>query len=237
MSTRRLSLAVVAVLILTGLVAESLAPASASRSGSERASRSAPGWRALCGDLFWLRTYRAWERREPEALRRGLRLTLQQAPGTLYFWIEGARMLAYDLPKWSPEADAETLALEGLALLEEAREHHPSEAALHMEAGFILVRVAADNRAAAEAFERAARLPGAPPYAGRLAGLLYAQAGDLAVAVELYQELLRTSEPDDPRARRELINVRLAQWERELAAHDSKADGALPQEPREPEGD
>ena len=72
---------------------------------------------------------------------------------------------------------------------------NPRSAILAFEMGFLYyVRPGGrDLAGAAEYFERSARLPGAPAPARRFAAFTRQHSGDLAVALLLWQEVLRSS--------------------------------------------
>jgi len=83
---------------------------------------------------------------------------------------------------------AERLMLKGIAA-------NPRNATLAFEMGFLyFVRPGGrDLRRAAEYFERSARLPDPPPMALRFAAYTHQHAGDFAVAMLLWEDVLRTS--------------------------------------------
>lgn len=85
-------------------------------------------------------------------------------------------------------AGAERLMLKGIAA-------NPRSGRLAFELGFLhFVRPGGRNLdQAAEWFERASRLPGGPPQAARFAAHARQHAGDLAVALLLWDEVRRTS--------------------------------------------
>jgi len=85
-------------------------------------------------------------------------------------------------------AAAQRLMLKGI-------EANPRSARLAFELGFLhFVRPGGrDLEQAAQWFERAARLPGGPPQAGRFAAFARQHAGDLAIALLLWDDVRRTS--------------------------------------------
>lgn len=84
---------------------------------------------------------------------------------------------------------AERLMLKGL-------EANPRSGRLAFELGFLYyVRPGGrDLPLAAEYFERAARLPGGPPNAGRFAAFARQHSGNLAVALQLWVQVLETTD-------------------------------------------
>jgi len=138
----------------------------------------AGSFRTVAADWLWLQTNLAWEARDPTRVRRLIDLTLRADPGSRYFRLNSARMLAYDLPAWQREAEPGVpvavrarrrvaAAEEALRLLEFGL-RSPGDAALHVEMGSICLYALGDRARAAECFRQAAALPDAPDYAGRI---------------------------------------------------------------------
>jgi len=136
--------------------------------------------RMLAADWFWLKTNLAWERHDAAETRRLIALTVAAEPASHYFWLNGARMLAFDLPAWADAADpgapaavrrqryAEA-ASEALALLERGSTRHGACAAFEVEMANICLYGIGDAVRAAEFYERAAGHSDAPEYAARIA--------------------------------------------------------------------
>ena len=99
-----LLLAVVALLrplearIATGPVR--LAPQLGVLSGSGSVLAVLGGLRSAVAGVCWLRANLAWERRDAAATTALLHLTVAADERPLHFWLNGARMLAYDLAEW-----------------------------------------------------------------------------------------------------------------------------------------
>jgi hypothetical protein len=153
----------------------------------EREMKTARAWggpavggiRAVAADWLWLQTDLAWEQRDPVRTRYLLGLTLAAEPESVYFWSNGARMLAYDLPSWDTgvagagargvQAHRRKLAAwEALRLLQRGLRCHPGSAALQVEMGNICLYALGDREQAAEHYRLAAALPDAPSYADRI---------------------------------------------------------------------
>ena len=60
----------------------------------------AGGYRTMAADCFWLQTNLAWENGDAVQVRRLIDYTVATDPQTPYFWLNGARILAYDFPAW-----------------------------------------------------------------------------------------------------------------------------------------
>jgi tetratricopeptide (TPR) repeat protein len=164
------------------------------------------GFRALAADMVWLRANVSWERREVEATEAWLRLgtTLDSRP--LFFWLQGARMLAWDMPGWRIEAEGGAAvvpgarqgaivaeqAARGLAYLEQARRFHPDRAAVDVEVGNLQLQRRGDLAAAAAAYRAAAQRPDAPYYAARLHAEMLRRLGRDAEALAWLRETYAT---------------------------------------------
>ena len=61
------------------------------------------GARALLADLVWIRCYSAWVDNDVDRCYALIHLAVGIDPRPLFFWINGGRMLAYDLPVWRVE--------------------------------------------------------------------------------------------------------------------------------------
>lgn len=170
------------------------------------------GFRSAVADILWLRMAGAWEAHDAPATERWLELVTAIDPAPLYFWINGARIIAYDLPEW-PQQEAggrgpatatlrshriRAAGLRARQWLEEARQFHPASAALWIEQANLELNRLGDLRAAAASYRRAWEQPQAPYYAARLHGELLRRLGEPAAAlawlVRLHPHLPATDE-------------------------------------------
>lgn len=189
------------------------------------------GFRSLVADFLWLRVNVLWEGRQLASTLGGLRLVTAVDPRPLAFWLNGARMMAYDMPSWRIAAlggrgavptgmqtriEAEQARL-ALAWLGEALEFHPASPAIFIEQANISLNRQHDLEAAAANYRRAAEQPGAPYYAARLHAELLRRLGRkteaLAWLVQLHPRLPR----DDEAAAASLVLARIRELEVELA--------------------
>lgn len=188
------------------------------------------GARRVVADFAWLSAYVKWEQQNAAGTEAMLALTTKLDPAPLYFWINGARMIAYDFPQWSHE-DSGAAPTDGTAIqarqnycarralnfLDRAIAQHPQSALLWIERANIQYARLRDFDGAAESFRAAAVLPGAPYYAGRLHAEMLRRAGRKAEALawlrELYPKLPHGSEA----AAADLVRERIRVLEAELA--------------------
>ncbi len=183
------------------------------------------GMRAAVAGGFWLRTNLAWERRDSPATTSLLHLTVAADERPLYFWLNGARMLAYDLPEWrsagAPQALRQRVAGEqarfALDFLEQGLRAHAGAAELYIEMANIRLRALGDREGAARLFRQAAEQPGAPYYAARIHAELLRELGRTAEALAWLKQVLPGLPADDPAARREVVLERIKGLEQETA--------------------
>ncbi len=188
------------------------------------------GFRALVADAAWVRMYALWERRDLPGVETLLRLVTAVDPRPVYFWLNGARIVAYDFPVWRIAAaggyDAvpadvqqrlvrEHAAL-GLRYLAAAMEHHPRSPDLWIERANIELNKLGDLDAAAASYRRAWECPHGPVYAARLHAEVLRRAGRPKEALEFLRGLHPQLPPADDGARAEHVLGRIRDLEREL---------------------
>jgi hypothetical protein len=196
------------------------------------------GFRGLAADFVWLRVQLAWERGDEADVRRWSELATTIDPTAPGFWLNGARMLAYDfadarareagLSAGEAESgrrhiDAEQ-AGKALRYLQTGARHLPEEPLLWIEMGNIHLNRRHAPDAATACYERAVALPGAPAYAERiLAGLQWqSNRRDEAVAtLRRHLAHLRKAGPGavDPLLV-EAVAARLSAWEHLVQTKD-----------------
>lgn len=184
------------------------------------------GFRALVADATWIRMYALWEQRDLPGTETLLKLVVAIDPRPVYFWLNGARITAYDLPVWRIEAaggyDAvppETQARldreqarRAVQHLETAMRFHPASADLWIERANIELNRLRDVPAAAESYRRAWEQPRAPYYAARMHAELLRRTGRpreaLAWLVRLYPAL-----PAGEEGGRDIVLARIRELE------------------------
>jgi len=140
-------------------------------SAPQAVARGLPsGLRRVAAGWFWVGARRAWEREDARELRRALAWTLALRPEQLGYWIEGARMLAFDVPQWSGgDALQRRRALEeALRFLADAETVHPMAGVIPLEIGWLRGWELGDLEGAERALARAARLGPSARQAERL---------------------------------------------------------------------
>jgi len=188
------------------------------------------GFRALVADFAWIRMYTIWERRDLPGTEMLLRLVTTIDPRPVYFWLNSARITAYDFPFWRvlaaggfqsvPEDVQQRVSHEqarsALRGLETAMRFHPGSVELWVERANIELNRLGDLNAAAESYRRAWELPGAPYYVARLRAEVLRRAGRRAEALEWLTRLHPTLPPADEGAAADVVLGRIRDVEREL---------------------
>lgn len=183
------------------------------------------GFRGMAANLAWLRLQGAWERSDPAAVETWIRVATRLDPRPPFFWIQGARMIAYDVPAWRIRTESRTAGGDlpqvvvrttqreqgerALALLDQARRVHPDDPFVAAEIALVHLHRMGDLAEAARWYRRAAELPGAPGYAGRLHGELLRQLGRPDAALAWYEALLPTLDPADPWSGYDVVAARI----------------------------
>ncbi len=186
------------------------------------------GFRAIVADFTWVRLHVIWEQRDLPATNALLRLVTAIDPRPIYFWVNGARIMAFDMTAWRIEAaggyevlppvQQERIGAEQARLairrLEEARAFHPTSAALWIERANIELNRLHDTAAAAESYRRAWAQPGAPTYAARLHAELLRRLGRKPEALAWLVKLHPQLPPDEEGT--EVVLGRIRDLEQEL---------------------
>ena len=163
-------------------------------SAPRAAARVVPsGLRRLAAAWFWVRARRAWERQSAWELRHALAWTVALRPEQRAYWIDGARMLACDVPQWTGGAWPERRRAieEALRFLSEAESVHPMACAIPLEIGWLRGWELGDLTGAERALERASRLAPFPLQAARLRVRVLERLGRVDDARAAWQDALR----------------------------------------------
>jgi len=180
------------------------------------------GFRGAAADLAWLQMAAAWERRDAAATEAWLDVVTTIDPEPLYFWINGARILAYDVPAWlacnAPDRvrRVRSNAEKALRRLDDAVAIHAGAPLIWIERGNLQLNCLGDLRGAAASYRRAAELPGAPYYAARLHAVVLSRMGENRAAWEWLVHVHRGLPGWDPAAEADWVLVRIRDLESRL---------------------
>lgn len=195
------------------------------------------GFRALVADAAWIQMYGLWEQRDLPGTETLARFVTTIDPRPVYFWLNAARIVAYDFPAWRIEAaggyDAVPPEVQRRIRQEQARvglRHLAAGVALHPTSGELWVERAnielnrlGDLEAAAESYRRAAGLPGAPYYVARLHAEVLRRAGRKAEALAWLVRLHPTLPAGDEGAAADVVLGRIRDLERDLGVPPARA--------------
>ncbi len=193
------------------------------------------GFRGPVADALWLRLYSSWERQDIAGTRALVRLVTSVDPRPAYFWINGARMLAYDVAAWRMAGGSASLredarrqirheqAGEALAYLDAARPIHDDSAAVWMERANIALNQLRDFEAAAHHYRRAWEAPGGPYHAARLHARALRLAGRPREALAWLVQLHPGLPCDDDAAAAAAVLDRIRELESELGVPAAEA--------------
>ena len=170
--------------------------ASARANGQGLSVAALGGFGSALADLAWVRASVAWENSDRFATTKALHLSVALDPGVLFFWVNGARILCYDVARWRIEAAGpsgsvpvsvrarvvEEQAQEALEFLRRAERVHPGCSLLSIEAAQIHLHARRNLDQATDAFRRAAECPDAPHFVARIYAELLRRQGKLREA-------------------------------------------------------
>ncbi len=190
------------------------------------------GFRAIVADFFWIKTNSVWSDNDLPVTQTLIKLVTAIDPRPLYFWQNGARMIAYDMPNWRIVAEGgydavskaeqrhidEEQSAVALAYLNEAFNYHPNSALLYIEIANVYLNRLKDVEHAAEAYRQAALQPGAPYFAARIYAELLRRQGRNAEAYAWLKQLY----PKLPKA----MQVSIADTVREKQGNKARASAA-----------
>jgi hypothetical protein len=212
------------VLIAAGMLADASAVGGRNDSASGLA-----GLRKLAAGLSWVGVYGDWHRRDIIEMQRGLNWTVRLDPSVGLYWLDGARMLAYDAAAWRNLGivDADRVAaikreqlLKAIAWLEQGREHRPDDVMLPIEQAVLWWSVARDAERAERALGDAAQYADAPYFVARVRAEMLTELGRDAEAREILRAELPRLPSTDPSAMRSVVVERIAELQRRIELGD-----------------
>ncbi len=196
------------------------------------------GFRSLIADFVWISGNGDWEKRDRAKTETMIHLALTLDPTNSFFWRNGARILAYDIPVWrlrdemklNPD-DRENpmvkqVRLEQCArafeLLDKTITREPNNPWPYTEKAQIYNLVLKDTENAAIWFGKASALPRAPYFAGRIRAELLVKMGKVREAYDCLLHFYNDLPTNDPYAARDFVYDRLRELEDELKLPQSE---------------
>lgn len=190
------------------------------------------GFRALVANFMWLQTNVIWIEDDLPATQTMINLVTTVDPRPTYFWLNGARMMGYDMPVWRvrehghgsydavPQSVVERIDREqgeiAIRYLNRGRNFHPNNARFLIEMANLYQRKVRDMETAAEHYRMASELPDAPAYAPRIYAELLRRLGRQQEAYEWLVNLYPTLDPEGWTDRSDLVLDRIRELEDEL---------------------
>jgi len=162
--------------------------------------RMSLGYSGLLADVYWTRavqyfgTQHQAHSRQYKLLEPLLDIATTLDPHLVVAYEFGGVFLAQKPPEGAGDPDA------AVRLVERGVRENPSAWRLYYNLGFIHYFERHDYDAAADAFERGARVPGAYPWMKVMAAQMSQHAGKLQTARFLWSSLYQTTDNDDIRA-------------------------------------
>ncbi len=188
------------------------------------------GFRAIVADLFWIRTNSIWETNDLPGTQTSIKLVTAIDPRPIYFWLNGSRMIAYDMPNWRidkaggydavPDSvkrhfDEEQSSV-AIDYLNVALSFHPDNPLLTLEIANIHLNRLKDLDTASKFYLKASKQNSAPYYAARIYAELLRRMGRNAEAYQFLRELHPKLPTDDPMAQSTVVLERIRELESEL---------------------
>jgi hypothetical protein len=160
----------------------------------EMAKVASLGFEAILSDLHWLRAVQIAGSQDFDPSRHATLLgRLIDVVTTLDPWVDHPYRFA---AIWM--TDSAKNVREANRLLERGIRHHPDDWRGYFYEGFNHFYYLGENEKAAAELEKAAALPGSPPYLGRLVARLRSENGDLDAAAIFLAEMVQDA-PDERR--------------------------------------
>ena len=156
--------------------------------------RMSLGYDGLLADIYWTRVVQYFGRRHQARSRRYdllvplLEITTTLDPHLIPAYEFGSIFVAQQPPEGAGQPDT------AVALVERGIRENPTEWRLYYHLGFIHFLERKDYKAAAEAFERGSRVPGAHPWLRLMAAAMAQYGGDTRTARFLWQKIYESTD-------------------------------------------
>jgi hypothetical protein len=186
--------------------------------------RMSLGYTGLLADIYWTRAVQYFGQQHHlrsknyKLLPPLLDIATTLDPHLTVAYEFGATFLAQKPPEGAGDPDA------AVRLVERGVRENPSAWRLYYNLGFIHYFERHDYTAAADAFERGSRVPGAYPWMKVMAADMSQHAGDLQTARWLWSSLYQTTENDEIRANA-AKHLRALQVDEQVSRLEKVAEG------------
>ncbi|MCH6255751.1 hypothetical protein MLD52_04285 [Puniceicoccaceae bacterium K14] len=188
------------------------------------------GYRSIAANLIWLDMNGSWEKQNINETLAKIELATATDPRALFFWLNGARVVANDMPAWvianqglDQEKHPNTVKALNLKFSEKALElienglvAHPGNFELMVDRAVIHWKKREDLEEAAKSFLEIATMPNSPYFAGRLYAELLVELGRTDDALSYLKSIYSSLPDDDIQAMKPFVAERIRQLEIKL---------------------
>lgn len=188
------------------------------------------GFRAVLANFMWLRVNAHWEDYDLPGTQTMINFVSTVDPRPTFFWLNGARMIAYDMAVWRvreidpndnvPRTVKERLDDEqgsiAIRYLERALNFHPDHPLIYIEIANIYQRKRLDLEKAAEFYLKASQTENAPTFAPRIYAELLRRLDRHEEAYDWLVQLYSELDPGNMTHRPDVVLQRIRDLEEEL---------------------
>lgn len=188
------------------------------------------GFRTIIADMVFIRANVYWEKKDREKTEALINLTTAIDPRPMFFWLNGSRIMAYDIPIWRineaggldavPKSVQDQIyneqAQRGIDFIDRAGKYFPGDYRIPLEKAQIYNNKMKDKEKAAEYFLKAYRTEDGPYYTARIYAELLRQMKRDQEAYDFYRQLYAELPDDDMRANKPVVLERIRELENEL---------------------
>ncbi len=188
------------------------------------------GFRAIIADFLFIKTNTYWENKDRPNTEAMLNLVTAVDPRPMFFWLNGARMMAYDMPAWEaqemggyanlPPAVEKNLKARyaelGMNFIDKAGSFHPNDYRVPLEKAQISINRLEDPAQAAKYYKEVVAMPDSPYYADRIYAEMLKRSGHQQEAYDYLRALYPTLPRDNAMAATNVVLERIRELEDEL---------------------
>lgn len=188
------------------------------------------GYRSVAANFVWISMYGDWRYRMKSDVLEKMELAVALNPDSLYFWIDGSRIIANDMPVWQVgEASMATLfedevgiairkayGEQALRFLGRAPDRLAEEIPMIVEKGAVCWQRLGDLDRALVYFEKAVANEAVPNYVCRVYAELLAKNGRMSEACEYLEKHYEGLADGDLTAMKPFVASRIQEFRRLL---------------------
>lgn len=195
------------------------------------------GFRALVANFMWLRLNAHWEKDDLPNTQTMIQMVTTVDPRPLFFWLNGSRMIAYDMSVWRvKEIDPSMLSVPDTVVhriddeqgqvaihyLNRALQYHPEEPRVYVEIANVYQRKRRNLELAAEYYKKASLVDNPPAYAARIYAELLKKLERYQEAYDWLKDLYPTLDPASFSDRSSVVLERIRELENILEVPEAE---------------